>query len=424
MVGYVKKDDLIRVVLCYRIKEPELLRTMVRYNHMMDFKKTIFVVRSMIDIMMMKIITSDCVVETCIVETNHHDGATSVEYEKLIRLALKECHIEHLYFVEMPHMSIHVINERNVLLKICNIFLIKKNLKELNKCCHINLFNPQYTYICEPTTFVNFLPQVPKRIYAIPHGRFIELINRQVSDLHSGFLKKNIQRVLQKFKVPSSRLALKRWIFRVPNYLFEWTGHRDGYTLCKLKGDFYKAIDYRVGKWEFLQDSFLLSEQEYSMPKSLLLAVNLPNKWEIHIENQHSEEYYDRINVNLLLKHAKKDECILIKFHPDIYRIFSLSESISYENHLINILHRAGYKKVIGMAKILKNVEFALLPVELFLEQLNVKKIITTMSSTLGNVSSWNNQIICISDTTEDCFSGYNMDGFQNTIMGDIQWYR
>ena len=99
---------------------------------------------------------------------------------------------------------------------------------------------------------------------------------------------------------------------------------------------------------------------------------------------------FDRINFNLIKKYATKGESFFIRYHG-----FTI-QSNQNKSSFIKNLRKFGYYAV-DVDNFFKTYFRGLIPVELFISNLKLKRVISKYSSTLHNICH-NQSLSCIMD--------------------------
>ena len=137
-----------------------------------------------------------------------------------------------------------------------------------------------------------------------------------------------------------------------------------------------------------LKKFFNTVKKKYPRTDTIFL---LTKNWQINFyKGTHNDIDYDKINFELIKKYASKGKNFFIKFHD-----FTIQSNQS-NSSFIQKAHRYGYHAV-DIDSYLKPCYRGMIPAELLISKLKLKRVISKYSSTLHNISH-NRSLNCIMD--------------------------
>lgn len=227
-------------------------------------------------------------------------------------------------------------------------------------------FPKDAVYYGAVTSSLMMCSPVKNRIY-IDHG-FIEPI-RRISKISKKGMKINFFRTLALF--------LHKTVDIPP---FDIEENRIGYSSCKLKDDKFKHIN--LEKYE-------ISNELYSLLLPLINKINYNQKVVVGLMSSdwHSgntfpsyREIYDEKNLNLIKRQCNKTDIIFVKFHRQLF--VNGFNSVNFTDYCRN----NGYE-VIDIDQLLPEQFQGIIPVEILIKPLGIKKIFAEVSGALINLS-------------------------------------
>ena len=253
--------------------------------------------------------------------------------------------------------------------KLLNFLKFHKLQKDIFKKIS---FNKNYIYIGSKTsTIMNILPRS----------------NRIMID--HGFA--DYSRKTAKISIPKKIIDIIKE--KITNYIYypyiSLNEDRKSYTVCKIpkfSNNFIDMQNLPVNK--ILKHIFIRIKKKYPRITTIFL---LNKNWEVNYKkNLANEINYDSINLNLIKKYATKGEIFFIKYHG--YTIESNQQTSSFIQNAVSL----GYHPI-DIDSFFKTCYRGLIPAELLIGRLKLKRIISKYSSTLHNVCH-NKSLECIMD--------------------------
>ncbi|MDB3947340.1 hypothetical protein N9404_04535 [Candidatus Pelagibacter sp.] len=161
------------------------------------------------------------------------------------------------------------------------------------------------------------------------------------------------------------------------------------YTVCKIPNSKNNFIDLQnLPTNKIVNDTFIRIKKKYPRVNTIYL---LTKNWEQNLYRGLSNNIdFDHINFNLIKKYAKKGERFFIRYHG-----FTI-QSNQNKSSFIKNLHKFGYYAV-DVDNFFKTYYRGLIPAELFISNLKLKRVISKYSSTLHNICH-NQSLSCIMD--------------------------
>tara|TARA_Y100000768_G_scaffold388180_1_gene382645 strand:+ start:1617 stop:2762 length:1146 start_codon:yes stop_codon:yes gene_type:complete len=162
-----------------------------------------------------------------------------------------------------------------------------------------------------------------------------------------------------------------------------------GYTVCKIPKFSSNFVDIQyLPTNKVLKNSLIQIKKKFPKINTIFL---LTKNWQINYhKGSHSEVDYDKINLELIKKYAVKGKKFFIKFHE-----FTIQSKQS-DTYFIKKAHRLGYLAV-DVDRHLKECYRGMIPAELLISNLKLKRVVSKYSSTLHNICH-NTSLDCIMD--------------------------
>jgi hypothetical protein len=253
--------------------------------------------------------------------------------------------------------------------KVLNFLKFYKLQKEILKKIH---FKKEYKYIGSKTsTIMQVLPR-SNRIF-IDHG---------FSDYnYKAFKFSFIKKIIDKIKEKISNYIIYPYI--------SYNEDINSYTICKIPKLTNKFIDMQHLPTNQILKSILstLKKKNPRINTIFLLSKN----WQAHnYKNLYPNVDYDLINFELIKKYVNKGQKFFIKFHE-----FNIKnqKSILY---FIKKINNLGYCAV-DIDSYVKLSYKGLIPAEILISKLKLRRVIAKYSSTLHNICH-NSSLECIMD--------------------------
>lgn len=387
-----------------------------------NLKNTIFIIQSPIAAMTMAIIAQNRPIEVCIVEVYKNYTEKKADQIKAI---LQDIAIKKLFFLDVnftpryQENSILYMKKVNENLKIISDF----NLAYFDG----NLFCNGFDFVSEACSqILNFSPRKISGIRIIDHGPAdsINRINTEKIELKTCSNIKGKQ-IIKRFLSPyqSSKKIIRKCLNFVLKkkypHLNQLYNINLGYTMTKIMNDTYQIIDYR----KFKIKSSICIDQSITEGENALLLVSMKEEFEgiEDIIKRVANVDFIKLTINMAEKHILTSEKVILKFHPHLCECISSEEMIFYKKQLMEFLNRKGYK-VYFFADIVNDRLIGELPIELFIKELNIKKIVGMSTSVFWTVGSWED-IKIISDCTGVNVLAEKMLYLQSKIGGEFPIY-
>lgn len=257
--------------------------------------------------------------------------------------------------------------------KISNIIKFRKIRKKIFKKIY---FNKNFIYVgCKTSTIMNILPKSNRIL--IDHG--FSDYNRKAFKL--SFLEKTFDIIKEKVS------------YYIGYPYISFNEDLKDYTVCKIQNFKKNLIDLQnlpINK--MVQDTFKNIKKKHAKVNTIFL---LSKNWEKNYNRDMSDNIdFDQANFNLIKKYAVRGKKFFIRYH-----YFTIKSNQSKSTFIKN-LHRLGYY-AIDIDIFFKPYFRGLIPVELFISKLKLKRVISKYSSTLHNVCH-NNSISCIMDVNPE----------------------
>ena len=233
-------------------------------------------------------------------------------------------------------------------------------------------FDKSSIYIgCKTSTIMNMLPKSNRIL--IDHG---------FSDYYRRAFKLSVlERILDIIKEKIS--------YYIGYPYISFNEDLKDYTVCKIpnfKNNFIDIQNLPTNK--IVNDTFIRIKKKYPRVNTIFL---LTKNWEQNFNRGLSGNIdFDRINFNLIKKYATKGESFFIRYHG-----FTI-QSNQNKSSFIKNLRKFGYYAV-DVDNFFKTYFRGLIPVELFISNLKLKRVISKYSSTLHNICH-NQSLSCIMD--------------------------
>ena len=252
---------------------------------------------------------------------------------------------------------------------ISNFYKFRKIQKDILKKIS---FDKNSTYIgCKTSTIMNMLPKSNRIL--IDHG---------FSDYNRKAIKLSVSnRILDVIKETVS--------YYIGYPYISFNEDLKNYTVCKIPNHKKNFIDIQnLPTNKIVKDAFIRIKKKYPRINTIFL---LTKNWEQNFKRGLSRNIdFDHINFNLIEKYVTKGEKFFIKYHG-----FTI-QSNQNKSSFIKNLRKLGYYAV-DVDNFFKPNFRGLIPVELFISNLKLNRIISKYSSTLHNVCH-NKSLNCIMD--------------------------
>lgn len=263
---------------------------------------------------------------------------------------------------------------------ISNFYKFRKIQKDILKKIS---FDKNSTYIgCKTSTIMNMLPKSNRIL--IDHG---------FSDYNRKAIKLSVSnRILDVIKETVS--------YYIGYPYISFNEDLKNYTVCKIPNHKKNFIDIQnLPTNKIVKDAFIRIKKKYPRINTIFL---LTKNWEQNFKRGLSRNIdFDHINFNLIEKYVTKGEKFFIKYHG-----FTI-QSNQNKSSFIKNLRKLGYYAV-DVDNFFKPNFRGLIPVELFISNLKLNRIISKYSSTLHNVCH-NKSLNCIMDINPE------LEFFSNT---------
>lgn len=298
-----------------------------------------------------------------IIEIKKDQGETKLKSINILKLTQKKIYPGNKFLITN---SIAFSLSRFRIINILNFRKLQKSiLKKIR-------FNQDKIYIGSRTsTIMNVLP-TSNRI----------LIDHGFSDYNRKIIK------ITKFKRMID--SIKEKISDALGYPYvSLNDDLSSYTVCKIPKFFPNFIDMQdlpINK--VLKKFFNSVKKKYPRIDTIFL---LTKNWQINFyKGSHKDIDYDKINFELIKKYAPKGKKFFIKFHD-----FTIQSNQS-NSSFIKKAHSYGYYAV-DVDSYLKPYYRGMIPAELLISKLKLKRVISKYSSTLHNICH-NTSLHCIMD--------------------------
>lgn len=186
------------------------------------------------------------------------------------------------------------------------------------------------------------------------------------------------------FKRPTAGVRLANFLLKLTMKVDDYfcLARKRGFTLCKMKEDYFHHLDIR----NYMPPSIVLSSLDKISKvakKSDSITLVLPtSKNHGHKDAAVSPDFYVLLNFEMIKKTCKKNELIVLKYHSAFY-----FEDRSIEiSLLIELLNGEGYE-VINFDNFVPNDYKGHVPAEIVITTLNVSKVVAEQSSALFNAA-------------------------------------
>ncbi len=298
-----------------------------------------------------------------IIEIKKDQGETKLKSINILKLTQKKIYSKNKFITTN---SIAFSLSRFRIINILNFRKLQKSiLKKIS-------FNQDKVYIGSRTsTIMNVLPTTNRIL--IDHG---------FSDYNRKTIKiTNFKRMIDSIKEKISDAIGYPYV--------SLNDDLNSYTVCKIPKFFSNFIDMQdlpINK--VLKKFFNTVKKKYPRTDTIFL---LTKNWQINFyKGTHNDIDYDKINFELIKKYASKGKNFFIKFHD-----FTIQSNQS-NSSFIQKAHRYGYHAV-DIDSYLKPCYRGMIPAELLISKLKLKRVISKYSSTLHNISH-NRSLNCIMD--------------------------
>tara|TARA_A100001011_G_scaffold272949_1_gene282259 strand:- start:11259 stop:12392 length:1134 start_codon:yes stop_codon:yes gene_type:complete len=298
-----------------------------------------------------------------IIEIKKDLGETKLKAENFLKISQKNIFQKKKFIT--THSTAFKWSKFRIL-NFINFFKLRKEILKKIKFKHNQIYIGSKT-----STIMNVLPR--KNRILIDHG---------FSDYYSKAQKiSSYKKIIDKFKEIISN-----------NFGYPYISLREninGYTVCKIPKYSKNFIDLQnlpINKF-LMKILNRIKKDNSSVKKIFLLSKN----WEEnHFSGLSSKVDYDKINLELIKKYAKKGEKFFIKYHG--FDLVSNQIDISFEKKINSLGFYA-----IDIDNFFQTCFKGLVPAELLIGKLKLKKVISKYSSTLHNICH-NKSIDCIMD--------------------------
>ena len=298
-----------------------------------------------------------------IVEIKKDLGETRLKAKNILKISRKKIIFRNKFVITS---SVAFSWTRNRFLNILKFRKLQKNI--FKKIC----FKKNHIYIgCKTSTIMNVLPKSNRIL--IDHG---------FSDYNH---KAN--------KILISKKIIDIMKERIANLIgYPYMGLNEdmnGYTVCKIPKFSNNFIDMQNLPINKIVKRFLSNiKKKYPRINTIFL---LTKNWEAnHYRNSRTKIEYDSINLELIKKYVSKGQKFFIKFSE--FTILSNQTNSSF----IKKARLLGYHAV-DVDGHLKSCFKGMIPAELLISKLKLKRVISRHSSTLHNICH-NTSIDCIMD--------------------------
>lgn len=289
-------------------------------------------------------------------DLNDYEDSLRFIYPEISNFIIKEVWVPSYYFFSWGKSIFEKIKIRRN---------FKKSIKEIFP------FENQCTYI-GPRTSSIILAANSRDCRYIDHGYGEYAGRAELIRGHQGLLS-NLLGIYKGIKssislylgMPSLKLSKKNYI----------------YTLCQLEGDYATHIDFM---------KILLSDKFLTILRSIKLryfSATSPTLF-LAASERHSAQGmpsyrgdFDLVNCNLITKHCKKTDFIIIKFHGVLYY-----SDQNPKSRLVELLKINGFDSII----IDDHLPFSLrgqVPAELLIKVFEIKKVVSEVSATVFNIA-------------------------------------
>lgn len=318
----------------------------------LDYEKTIFIVDSYTTAFMISIIAKKNPIK-CIYE--YKEGFSQL-YNNIYVEVLSNTIFSNLEEITVKQ-KFFLINKKKPFKSIYNIFKFKNQHKHLK-------IDKDCIYVGSSTSVILSFVEESKRYY-LDHGT-------------GDYLSRTKKNSFEKIKSTLNNILLTFGFFSI----FKET-KKNGFTLCKMKNDTFTHID--ATKYEIPQvlkeklNGVIEFVDKYQKRTLILPTSNWHNKDGV----DGNTSIYDELNIKMCEDSCLKDELLILKFHPSL----RMAKNINIT--LIDKLEERGYKVLILDSLLPEELQYYL-PAEIFINILNIKKIVTEESSVLFNHSHLN----------------------------------
>ena len=268
-------------------------------------------------------------------------------------------HLKNYIVLKVPHPW-NLIYRKNIFNTLKNLQSFKKHIDQLFK------YSNKINYYGSITSSLMLCSPPNNRIY-IDHG-FGEP-SRRIK------YKFSIIKNIDLFRILAILLYKP---LQIPAFDFEIK--RLGYTACKLSTDYFKHIN--LEKYELTSElsTFLKEILNKIKPNCRVVLGLMSSEW--HNENEFPiyDESFNLPNLNLIRNQCLTTDLIFVKFHRQLY------VNGFNSNFFIEYCKKFGYS-IIDVDKHLPINYRGLIPVELLIKILGIKKIFAEVSGALINVS-------------------------------------
>ncbi len=302
-----------------------------------------------------------------IIEIKKDLGETKLKAKNILKISKKN------FFQKKKFITTHSTAFKWSKFKLLNFINFYKLRKEIFKKIK---FNNKQIYIGSKTsTIMNVLPR--KNRILIDHG---------FSDYFNKVQKISIfRRIIDRFKESITNNLGYPYISMNENI--------NSYTVCKIPGYSKNFIDLQnlpINKI-LLRILNQIKKKNPRVNKIFLLSKNWQENYRTGIS---SKIDYDTINLELIKKYAKKGERFFIRYHG-----FDLASN-QIHNSFIKKINSLGFY-AIDIDKYFETCFRGMVPAELLIGKLKIKKVISKYSSTLHNICH-DKSIDCIMDINSE----------------------
>jgi hypothetical protein len=299
-----------------------------------------------------------------IIEIKKDLGETRVLAKNILKISKKKLSAKNK-FIQTFYVGLNLST-----FKVLNFLKFYKLQKKIFKKIS---FKKEYIYIGSKTsTIMQVLPR-SNRIF-IDHG---------FSDYnHKAFNISFVKKIIDIIKEKISNFIIYPYI--------SFNEDKNSYTICKIPKSTNKFIDMQyLPINQILKNILIFLKKENPRIDTIFL---LSKNWQVNFykDLNYKEVDYDHINFELIKKYANKGQKFFIKFHD-----FNIRNKKSISSFLKKI-NNYGYR-AIDVDSYVKLSYRGMIPAEVFINRLKLKRVIAKYSSTLHNICH-NKSLDCIMD--------------------------
>ena len=185
----------------------------------------------------------------------------------------------------------------------------------------------------------------------------------------------------------------------------------NSYTVCKIPKFTKNFIDMQnLPTNQILKSYFIRIKKNYPRINTIFL---LDKNWHTnHHYKKNKNVDYDRINFELIKKYIPKGQKFFIKFHD-----FAI-QSNQVSKFFVKEMRSLGYYAV-DVDRYLKTCYRGMIPAELLIGKLKLKRVISRYSSALHNISH-NTSLDCIMDINPELHEINNDSKYYKTLLSEF----